>query len=258
MDMLNTVAVVSTLGSFTVGAMCYALLRTSTGYQQFFESRALTLAAPRDPGLVSPVAEILSVSVRRLIAVLAYLAGPGTVYAFVRWMLPQRLPQRFGMSVAPDLPSLDILDTQAWIWTAVVVAFVLAYYIARRAKATPDPDIETDPPVLEWTGWALIANLSGLVVHTAAVEWILRGVLFALLLPAGADLAIAVSAVLYGLSRLPDGAVPAFGGLVLSTGAGLLVVSSGSLLPVIVGHSAFAVARFFVALHRNPTVSFYR
>lgn len=256
--MINSIAVMSTLGSFALGAMCFSLLRVSPRYQQFFEARALAMPAPLDPGKTSPVAEMLAVSIRRIIAVVMFVTGPGIVYAVVRWLLPQRLPLRFDTSIAAGMPSLHLADQSAWVWAAGVSAVVFAYFVIRRIRAVPDPDTETDPPLTEWPLWAVGVNLAGIAVHAAALEWILRGALYALLVPAGADLAIGAGAVVYGLSRLPDGPAVSFGSILLSAGAGVIVYMSGSLVPVIVGHILFASLRFALLVHRNPAVSLVR
>lgn len=253
--MLNTSAVISTLVSFAVGVMSYSLLRSSTRYQRFFESRALLLAAPLDPGMTSPVAEILSVTVRRLIALAAFLAGPALMDSLIRWVFPERFPGAFNPAGGGGLPSIGLSDQNAWLWTAGAGAAVLIYYLVRRVYASPDPDLDTDPPVIEWPVWAVLVNLLGIAAYAVSVEWILRGTLYALLLPAGVELSIATGAVLYGLSRLPDGSAPAWGGFLLSLCAGMLVLGSGSLLPVFAGHALLATARFFLVIHRNPTVS---
>ncbi|MFP4510386.1 MAG: hypothetical protein ACLFNQ_09670 [Spirochaetaceae bacterium] len=253
--MLNTSAVISTLVSFAVGIMSYSLLRSSIRYQRFFESRALLLAAPLDPGMTSPVAEILSVTVRRLVALTVFIVGPRLLDALIRWMIPERFPVAYQAAVEGGIASIDLSDQQAWIWIVGVGVMVLIYYLFRRVHATPDPDLYTDPPVIEWPWWALIANLLGILAYAVSVEWILRGTLYALLLPAGVELSIATGAVLYGLSRLPDGAAPAWGGLVLSIFAGMLVLGSGSLLPVFMGHALLGTSQFFLTIHRNPTVS---
>ena len=142
------------------------------------------------------------------------------------------------------LPGLEYLyagDPRAWAMPAAALALVA--YAAGRLGPMDKADLANYPQYLpaRWGPGELLAEGLSWLLYLSAYEFVFRGMLLSVLMPAGALAAAAASTALYAFAHLPKGNKEALGCLVFGVAASALTLRFGSVLPAALVHTALAL-----------------
>jgi hypothetical protein len=140
--------------------------------------------------------------------------------------------------------ALPVLGAGAEAWalpTAALAALAAAVgFLAPKGEA----DLANYPQYLpeRWGALELGAEALSWLGYLAAYEFVFRGVIFSIALPAGPLVAAAFSTALYSLAHLRKGAKESLGCLIFGAVASGLSYACGSIWPATLVHTALVLA----------------